>query len=313
MTNQSTTAKEALERERVCANCSGKLYQTSDPNNIHWFHNATGDVRCPTRFAKPVSAPSVAPVVDDNDRVLLEALRRVRADQDDFWTFYQADPLMVKAADRIEELLRWHCTEQAMHAAWRKRAEEAEATLAAPASTVAPVERDDIPEHIVMDLVAPAPASPASPAAPTSSDAWATWFKRMGERASSDVVNATATLVIDERLVALSKAGVLPNPAALRDEAKPEYDLDPLEFWCDLAEVLGHPRPTKADVPALVSEVKQRLAATTPPSKEIQAAAEEIDKLLVPLRDYGKTPGISAMAAIIERCLSGGEESVKPD
>jgi hypothetical protein len=38
---------------------------------------------------------------------------------------------------------------------------------------------------------------------------------------------------------------------------KPQYDLDPLEFWQDLAEALGHPRPTKADVPALVSEVAE--------------------------------------------------------
>lgn len=49
---------------------------------------------------------------------------------------------------------------------------------------------------------------------------------------------------------------------------KPEYDLDPLEFWCDLAEVLGHPRPAKADVPALVSEVKDRLAAPPRPEGE---------------------------------------------
>lgn len=65
------------------------------------------------------------------DKALLDALRKERADQDDFWTFYQPDPLMVKAADRIEELLAWHGTEQSMHAAWRKRAEEAEAALAA--------------------------------------------------------------------------------------------------------------------------------------------------------------------------------------
>ena len=70
--------------------------------------------------------------VNESDKVLLEALRRVRADQDDFWTFYKADPLMVRAADRIEELLAWLGTEQSMHAAWRKRAEEAEAAVSSP-------------------------------------------------------------------------------------------------------------------------------------------------------------------------------------
>lgn len=64
------------------------------------------------------------------DKALLNALRKERADQDDFWTFYKADPLMVKAADRVEELLAWYGTEQSMHAAWRKRAEEAESALA---------------------------------------------------------------------------------------------------------------------------------------------------------------------------------------
>lgn len=38
-------------------------------------------------------------------------------------------------------------------------------------------------------------------------------------------------------------------------------NLDPLGFWCDLAEVLGHERPVKADVVALVSEVAQLRAA----------------------------------------------------
>lgn len=44
------------ERETACANCDGKLYQTADSNNIHWYHEGTGDVRCPTRFAEPRAA-----------------------------------------------------------------------------------------------------------------------------------------------------------------------------------------------------------------------------------------------------------------
>lgn len=69
--------------------------------------------------------------VSEGDEALLASLRKERADQDDFWTFYKADPLMVKAAERIEELLAWHGTERSMHAAWRKRAEEAETALIA--------------------------------------------------------------------------------------------------------------------------------------------------------------------------------------
>jgi hypothetical protein len=43
------------------------------------------------------------------------------------------------------------------------------------------------------------PATSSSEVVTTSSDAWRKWFERMGERATSDVVNATATLVIEER------------------------------------------------------------------------------------------------------------------
>lgn len=53
---------------------------------------------------------------------------------------------------------------------------------------------------------------------------------------------------------------------------KPEYDLDPLEFWRDLAEALGHPRPQKADVPTLVSEVAELRA-------ELSAARDEVTRL----------------------------------
>lgn len=159
--NDLTTTKEALEPCPFCG-AEGVPY----PVNGGWFaiHHTevcyfTQNGRDITAHHIPmhqnwnsrVSAPIVAPVVDENDQILLEALRRVRADQDDFWTFYQADPLMVKAADRIEELLRWHSTEQAMHTAWRKRAEEAEATLAAPAATVAPQQSDDLAQWSSVD------------------------------------------------------------------------------------------------------------------------------------------------------------------
>lgn len=55
----NTTTEAALGHETVCGNCATKLYQTADPNNVHWYHKGTGDVCCPTRFAKPVSASAV--------------------------------------------------------------------------------------------------------------------------------------------------------------------------------------------------------------------------------------------------------------
>ena len=48
-----------LGRETVCGNCRHLLYQNSDPNNIHWYHVGTGDVRCPTTFAQPIPRASV--------------------------------------------------------------------------------------------------------------------------------------------------------------------------------------------------------------------------------------------------------------
>lgn len=48
---------------------------------------------------------------------------------------------------------------------------------------------------------------------PESSDAsWRLWFDRMGDKASAAVVNATADLVTNERLAALTQADVLPVP-----------------------------------------------------------------------------------------------------
>lgn len=49
-----------LERETICGNCRNLLYQNANPNNIHWYHVGTGDVRCPTTFAEPISRASVA-------------------------------------------------------------------------------------------------------------------------------------------------------------------------------------------------------------------------------------------------------------
>lgn len=54
-------------------------------------------------------------------------------------------------------------------------------------------------------------AATTSPETPETSDAsWRLWFDRMGDKASAEVVNWTANLVTNERLIALAEAGVLP-------------------------------------------------------------------------------------------------------
>jgi hypothetical protein len=65
--------------------------------------------------------------VEERDKALLAKLREP-VDEGGYDGWYP-DPLHVSAANRIEELLKWLSTEQSMHAAWRKRAEECEAQL----------------------------------------------------------------------------------------------------------------------------------------------------------------------------------------
>lgn len=60
-----------------------------------------------------------------------------------------------------------------------------------------------------------------------------------------------------------------------------DAEIDPLEFWCDLAEVLGHPRPSKADIPALALEVRElRL--------QLSRAQEDIERLNKELTEWRK-------------------------
>jgi hypothetical protein len=84
---------------------------------------------------------------------------------------------------------------------------------------------------------------------------------------------------------------------------KPQYDLDPLEFWQDLAEALGHPRPTKADVPALVSEVAElRTRYATARSNAIRECVDESKKVIAGWRSdvdesWDERPDLSFEAA----------------
>ena len=61
----------------------------------------------------------------DKDAALIKKLREP-VDQGGY-DGWHTDGLHIAAADRIQELLDALGTEQAMHRAWRKRAEEAEA------------------------------------------------------------------------------------------------------------------------------------------------------------------------------------------
>lgn len=64
----------------------------------------------------------------ESDKSLLERLRRPVPSGEYFFPD-EPDVLHVQAANRIEQLLAELGTEQAMHTAWRKRAEEAEAAI----------------------------------------------------------------------------------------------------------------------------------------------------------------------------------------
>lgn len=95
-------------------------------------------------------------------------------------------------------------------------------------------------------------------------------------------------------------AAVPASPVALRDEAE------------DFARrVVGTVFDNTAASPETLKQTMiERIADfVTPPSTRAEAAAEEIDKLLVPLREYAKTPGINQITAIIERCLAGGSKN----
>lgn len=80
------------------------------------------------------------------------------------------------------------------------------ATLERAQLTVKPIVDREKKGEEIGDLMNMRLNAPASPAAPTSSDAWATWFDRLGKKASAEVVNATAELVTNERLAALVQA-----------------------------------------------------------------------------------------------------------
>lgn len=75
--SDNNTSEE--ERETVCGNCGVALYQVADPNNIHWYHSGTGDVRCPARFAQPVSRASVAAPQGDAFTAYNQAIEDAKA------------------------------------------------------------------------------------------------------------------------------------------------------------------------------------------------------------------------------------------
>lgn len=239
-----------------CAHCDDKIYQVTDPNNLHWYHARSGDVHCSPRFATPrVSANVVAPTVEQKpiDMILFCprcGTQHVDSEQSetDFRHLMEAWSLNAEPQDHVPT--RWTNPPHKSHlchqcgAVWR------------PA---------DVPTNGVAQIK--------------------TRGKRDNTWTNSVAVPAASPL------------------AATQEEAG--HDLDPLEFWCDLAEVLGHPRPAKADIPALVSEVKDRLAAK--PSGAARDAAEEIVKYFRDLASYGniREPDEDLLIAKVLEMLSG--------
>lgn len=87
------------------------------------------------------------------------------------------------------------------------------------------------------------------------------------------------------------------TPAAPRKEA----DLDPLEFWCDLAEVLGHQRPSKVNPASLIAEVSQRLGASTSPQPARDAAREIVKAWLWHTHEHDQQRARISIEQIISR------------
>jgi hypothetical protein len=169
--------------------------------------------------------------------------------------------------------------------------------------------------------------------ASTSSNAWATWFKKLGDRASAEVVKATADLVTNERLAALVQRGVLPNPAAIRDEAETPYDRgfsDMRERAIQIAESYCEDIPQHVDLEndkntfaagylVAAGSIRQALTripfAPTSPSTRIRDAAEliAIDRL-GPRSDAPEfwDKYVKRVISIIERCLAGEDQKSTP-
>lgn len=116
-------------------------------------------------------------------------------------------------------------------------------------------------------------------AAATSSDTWGRWFERLGDKATAEIVNATADLVTDERLAALVDAKVLPSAA-------------PVE------------QPTfKNTKEAMLYAQRNNIPTVVPvgdPSTSARAAAEEIREW-IGISGLVDGKGIDEVAAIIER------------
>lgn len=85
-----------------------------------------------------------------------------------------------------------------------------------------------------------------------------------------------------------------------------KFDLDPLEFWCDLAEVLGHPRPAKVNPASLVAEVNERLATGVNARASAIEIVEQWVYMPIPSAKHEFVDGI---AAIITKHCGGSSEA----
>jgi hypothetical protein len=77
--------------------------------------------------AEPVAVPPAPPEIPADLKAALTYLRRL--EDNSGYDGYSQNSYHVKIASLLEDYWRNWTTEQAMHAAWRKRAEEAERAL----------------------------------------------------------------------------------------------------------------------------------------------------------------------------------------
>jgi hypothetical protein len=123
------------------------------------------------------------------------------------------------------------------------------------------------------DYLRPSPRSAAEICAEMAREA-ERWSQAHSNPTSIQSCKAQAIVLREAQRRIEAATPTVPDQAARRAAGMPPL-LDPLEFWADLAEVLGHERPVKADIPALVSEVKDRLAATP---TETDAVFDEVSR-----------------------------------
>lgn len=177
----------------TCEVCPVKTYDqfTADEAARVWNEFVSGTVNIPDGQWQHVHIRAGNPRVV---AIQFETAEQATA----FINSFAASPASAApVVDKMWEALKAECCKNPAEAKLavfvsEKKFKEALAPFAAAAATVAPQE--------------------------TSSDTWSKWFERLGEKATAEIVNATADLVTDERLAALVDAKVLPAAAPVEQK-----------------------------------------------------------------------------------------------